>query len=60
MREKILVVDDEKGIVTLLKDYFEINGYQVLTAQSGEEAVKKAEQNPASMLLDINMPGLDG
>lgn len=60
MREKILVVDDEKGIVTLLKDYFEINGYQVLTAQSGEEAVKKAEQNPAIILLDINMPGLDG
>ena len=56
MNNKILVVDDEEGIITLLKDYFEMNGYEVYTAQSGKDALKKISKNPDIILLDINMP----
>lgn len=44
MNNKILVVDDEEGIITLLKDYFEMNSYEVYTAQSGKDALKKIIQ----------------
>lgn len=57
---KILVADDEKDVVTLLKDYFEINDYLVLTAHTGAEAIEKASQNPDIILLDVNMPDGDG
>lgn len=60
MKQRILVVDDEKGIVSLLKDYFELQGYEVITAGGGLEAVKKADAGPDMILLDINMPDLDG
>ncbi len=60
MKQKLLIVDDEPGIVDMLKNYFEMQSYQVLTAGSGEKALKKAEQNPDLVLLDINMPGMDG
>lgn len=59
MNNKILVVDDEEGIITLLKDYFEMNGYEVYTAQSGKDALK-ISKNPDIILLDINMPEIDG
>lgn len=60
MRDKILIVDDEIDIVSMLKDYFEFNGYDVLTAFSGLEAIKKTELQPDLILLDINMPDVDG
>lgn len=60
MQDKILIVDDEPDIVSMLKDYFEWNGYDVLTASGGLEAIKKVEMQPDIMLLDINMPDIDG
>ena len=57
---KILVADDERDVVSLLKDYFEINGYLVITAYTGAEAIEKTSQNPDIILLDINMPDGDG
>ncbi|QAT49467.1 response regulator transcription factor [Caproiciproducens sp. NJN-50] len=57
---KILVVDDETDIVELLRDYFEINGYEVLTAYNGSEALKQVEKLPDLILLDINLPDIDG
>lgn len=60
MKKRILIVDDETDIVKLLRDYFELNGYLVLTAQNGEEALKQTEQSPDLILLDINMPQMDG
>lgn len=60
MNNKILVVDDEEGIITLLKDYFEMNDYEVCTAQNGKDALKKISKNPDIILLDINMPEIDG
>lgn len=60
MSEKILIVDDEKDIAALLRDYFELNEYEVLVASSGEQALELAEQSPNIILLDINMPGMNG
>lgn len=60
MINRILIVDDETDIITMLRDYFEINGYIILTAGNGNEALKQAEKQPDLILLDINMPGPDG
>ena len=60
MKYKMLVIDDEISIVSLLKDFFEIEGFLVYTAYDGEEALKKIDINPDIILLDINMPEMDG
>ena len=57
---KILIVDDEKGIVTMLKNYFELHGYQAYTAFNGKEALEKVSCQPDIVLLDIAMPEMDG
>lgn len=59
MKQKILIVDDEPGIVEMMKSYFE-KQYEVLTAYNGKEALLKAALHPDLILLDINMPDLDG
>lgn len=60
MNERILLVDDEKGVVDMLKSYFEMLSYQVYTAHDGKTALRQATNNPDIVLLDINMPGMDG
>lgn len=60
MGDKILIVDDEKGIVDMLKRYFERQSFQVYTAYNGMEALKQAVCDPDIVLLDINMPEMDG
>jgi len=58
---KILVVEDETITSDMLRRYFEIVGYEVLKAMTGEEAIKKAEADkPAIIILDINLPDIDG
>jgi len=57
---KILVVDDEQGVVSIMKNYFEMMGFQVYTAYNSSEALQKIIYNPDIILLDINMPGADG
>ncbi|MDE7325894.1 MAG: response regulator transcription factor [Lachnospiraceae bacterium] len=57
---KILVADDEPDVLSLLKDYFEINGYEVITAKNGREAVENMKKDPDMVLLDVNMPDGDG
>ena len=59
MCEKLLIVDDERGIVDTMRAYFSPQ-YEILTAYSGQEAIQKAEKQPDLILLDINMPGMDG
>lgn len=59
MKRKILIVDDEYGIVDMMKSYFEAQ-YEVLTAAGGREALEKAARNPDLILLDINMSDMDG
>ena len=58
-RQKLLIVDDERGIVDMMADYFAPR-YQVYTACSGTEALQKVSACPDLILLDINMPDLDG
>ncbi len=58
-RQKLLIVDDERGIVDMMADYFAPR-YQVYTACSGAEALQKVSACPDLILLDINMPDLDG
>ncbi|MFT4416678.1 response regulator transcription factor [Fredinandcohnia humi] len=60
MRNTILIVDDELDVINLLKDYFDMNDYFILTAKNGIEAIKQAEKQPDLILLDINMPDFDG
>ncbi len=60
MGYKILIVDDEEDILELLKDYFEIQGFFVMLGRNGLEAVEKASLAPDIILLDINMPRMDG
>ena len=60
MRTKILIADDEADIVSMLSSFFESKNYLVLPATNGAEALKQVERKPDIILLDINMPGLDG
>jgi two-component system, OmpR family, alkaline phosphatase synthesis response regulator PhoP len=60
-RKRILVVDDEIYIVHILEFSLTMEGYTVLTASNGEEALKMIEQErPDLVVLDIMMPKLDG
>ena len=59
MKFKILIVDDEHGIVDMIQSYFQ-KQYDILTAYSGQEALQKISSNPDLILLDINMPDIDG
>jgi len=59
--EKILVADDDRNICELLRLYLEKEGFGVVLAYDGEDAVEKYfSQNPDLVLLDIMMPKLDG
>lgn len=60
MAYKLLIVDDERDVVSLLKDYFELNHYETITAYSGTEAISKISRKPDLILLDVNMPDMDG
>lgn len=61
MDRKILVVDDEKNIVDIIKFNLKKEGYEVITAADGEEGILKTyEENPDLILLDIMMPRVDG
>ena len=61
MSARVLVVDDEENIVDIIKYNLKKEGYEVITAYDGEEAVKLNEENePDLILLDIMMPKLDG
>ena len=60
MTEKIMIIDDEPDIIFLLRDFFLLNDYEVITAKSFDEATEKFEENPDLILLDINMPDKNG
>jgi len=61
MEEKILVIDDEKGFVLLVKYILKRDGYTVITAYDGEEGLEKAKkEKPDLIICDINMPKKNG
>src|SRR6266545_239718 len=61
MKQKILVVDDEPDALELISYNLKAAGYDVITADDGEEALKKARAGqPALILLDVMLPEVDG
>ncbi len=59
--KKIMVVDNEPDIVDLIRTVLEIGGYNVVPAYSGEECLKKLDEEEVDLvLLDIMMPGMSG
>lgn len=60
MTPKILVVDDEKMLTELLVQHFHDKGYIAYGANSGKEALEELSVKPDLILLDINMPDMDG
>ena len=58
---KLLVIDDERPILEILKMSLGVEGYEVMTAESGNEGLKIfKDEGPKLVLTDIKMPGMDG
>jgi len=59
--KKILLVEDTTDVIMMIKDYLEVAGYNVTTAQDGVDGIEKAHLiRPDLILMDIQMPRLDG
>jgi CheY-like chemotaxis protein len=58
---RVLFVDDDPAAVRLYRNYLAAEGWEVVAAESGIEAVEAAEREPFDVvIMDLNMPGLDG
>jgi DNA-binding response OmpR family regulator len=61
MGKKVLIVDDEPGVVKMVRFLLEKNSFGVVSATEGEEGVKlAAQEKPDLILMDIMMPSIDG
>ena len=60
MAYKILIIDDDTELLRMLKKYFEIKKYEIITAENGLEGLNKIKLKPDIILLDVNMPDIDG
>ena len=62
MRHTVLVVDDEPAVLDVIVGMLEDLGCQVISAQSGRDALDRLKQNQdiSVLITDINMPGMDG
>ena len=56
----VLIVDDEQDLVMMIKIKLESEGFRVIEAYDGEEALEKVKEKPDLILLDIMMPKMDG
>ena len=59
-RSKVLIVDDEPKIRRIVASYLREEGFDVATAEDGEEALRQAPSNPDLVVLDVMLPGIDG
>jgi CheY-like chemotaxis protein len=61
MKKKVLIVDDEPGIVEIVEFELKFHGYEVITASSGKEGLEKCKRlKPDVVIMDIMMPGMTG
>ena len=60
VKYKILIVDDDVDLLKMLQKFFEMKGYTVVLAKNGAEALEMVTVRPDIILLDINMPQVDG
>lgn len=61
LKKKILVIDDEPGLVEMLSELLSEENYQVFTAMNGQQGLEQlAKEKPDLILLDIKMPDWDG
>ena len=60
MAYKILIIDDDAELLKMLKKYLEIKRYEIITAENGLEGLNKIKLQPDIILLDVNMPNMDG
>ena len=59
--QKILIIDDEKPTLAMFQLFLEAYGFEVLTAENGEEGIRVFEkEKPCIVFTDIKMPGMDG
>lgn len=60
-KRKVLIVEDDRAIAELERDYLEVHGYEVILRADGIEALEEAlEQNYDLIILDVMLPGMDG
>ena len=60
-QNKLLLIDDDSNLVLLVKDYLELRGYDVITANNGLEALRVLEKDlPNLIICDVMMPEMDG
>jgi len=61
VKKKILIVDDEKDVLLMLEKRLSAEGYYVLTANNGRDAINIAKsESPDLIILDVVMPGMEG
>ena len=59
--KQLLLVDDDPNLILLVKDYLEFRGYDVMAAESGNEALEiLKQQTPDLIICDVMMPDMDG
>lgn len=60
-QRRILVVEDNPLNLKLIRDVLQVSGYDVVEAQSGEDGLRVAEEDPPDLvLMDLQLPGIDG
>ncbi|WAL61975.1 response regulator transcription factor [Thermocoleostomius sinensis] len=59
--KRLLLIDDDPNLILLVKDYLEFRGYEVITAENGQEALETLDQDTPDMIIcDVMMPQMDG
>lgn len=59
--KRLLLIDDDPNLILLVKDYLEFRGYEVITAENGQEALDVLQKDTPDMIIcDVMMPQMDG